>query len=75
MSDNKKRDWRELAAMVSAETDPAKLPALIAELTEALDEYQKEVTLNAAGNNGGATQRQRNNRAVVSKAGDHQDAQ
>lgn len=48
----KKKDWRELAAMVSAETDQAKLMALIAELTEALDEYQKEVTQNADRNSG-----------------------
>jgi hypothetical protein len=45
MSHNEKKDWRELAAMASVETDPAKLMIVIAELTEALQEYRKEVTL------------------------------
>jgi hypothetical protein len=61
--------------MVSADTDPAKLTALIAELTQALDEYEKEVTLNTGRNNGGAAQRRRNNNAIVSKPGELEDAQ
>jgi hypothetical protein len=40
MTDTKK-DWRELAARASVETDPAKLIVVIAELAKALEESRR----------------------------------
>jgi 5'-deoxynucleotidase YfbR-like HD superfamily hydrolase len=45
MSDGTKKDWRELAALVSVETDPVKLIDMIAQLTKALEEYRRDSPL------------------------------
>jgi hypothetical protein len=38
MSNGTQKDWRELCAAVSKETDPTKLSSLVQELIEALDQ-------------------------------------
>jgi hypothetical protein len=45
MSDGTKKDWRELAALVSVETDPVKLMDMIAQLAKALEEYRRDAPL------------------------------
>jgi hypothetical protein len=47
MSDGTKKDWRELAALVSVETDPVKLMDMIAQLTKALEEYRRDSPITA----------------------------
>ena len=39
MSDGQPRDWRMLAELAAAESDPEKLLALVTELNEMLDSY------------------------------------
>jgi len=41
MSDGMQRDWRELCAAVTKETDPRKLSSLVQELIEALDQGER----------------------------------
>lgn len=41
MADGLQKDWRELCAAVTNETDSAKLPSLIQELIEALDRGER----------------------------------
>jgi hypothetical protein len=43
MSESQKKDWRELCAAVSSESDPKKLGLLVEELIRALDERQSEL--------------------------------
>jgi len=42
MSRHKERDWRELCAAVTNETDSSKLDSLVRELIKALDEGERE---------------------------------
>jgi len=42
MDEDRAEDWRELCKKAANELDPAKLMALIAELTRALDERDKK---------------------------------
>ena len=42
MAGHKQRDWRELCAAVTNETDSSKLDSLVQELIRALDEGERE---------------------------------
>jgi len=41
MADGLQKDWRELCAAVTNETDPTKLTSLVQELIEALDQGER----------------------------------
>jgi hypothetical protein len=42
MAGHQQRDWRELCATVTTETDSSKLDSLVQELIKALDEGERE---------------------------------
>jgi hypothetical protein len=42
MAGRKQRDWRELCAAVTSETDSTKLDSLVQELIRALDEGERD---------------------------------
>jgi hypothetical protein len=61
MAGHKQRDWRELCAAATNETDSEKLDSLVQELIKALDEGEREwrdaiCSPNAIATNGEATE-------------------